>query len=172
MYDFKFTDPGMTTWTLLRQAWTAANKVSEIKLAMVKLTPEKLSVLWACRNYPPPVIPAEISRLTTRENQTIAGLLNRMENEGLVKRIPKRRGQPYTEIKMTNKGSKLVDPGLKVQLELITKFMAEFTKEEHQQLQKLLRKVRDKAADELHEEIISPKAYPKGKAIPVKLPSK
>ncbi len=169
MYDFKYTEPGMTTWTLLRQAWTAANKVSEIKLAKASITPEKLSVLWACKNYPPPLIPAEISRLTTRENQTIAGLLNRMENEGLIKRTPKRRGQPYTEIKMTNKGTKLVDPGMKIQLDVISRFMADFTKEEHEQFQKLLKKVRDRAADELHEDVIYPKAYPKGKAIPVKL---
>jgi len=169
MYDFNFSEPGMTTWTLLRQAWTAANKVSEIKLAKANITPEKLSVLWACKNYPPPLIPAEISRLTTRENQTIAGLLNRMENEGLIKRTPKRRGQPYTEIKMTNKGDKLVDPGMKVQMDLISKFMADFTKEEHEQFQKLLKKVRDRAADELHEDVVYPKAYPKGKAIPVKL---
>ncbi len=65
MYDLEFSESGMTTWALLRQAWTLANKVSEMKLAKTSITPEKLSALWVCRNYPPPVIPAEISRLTT-----------------------------------------------------------------------------------------------------------
>src|SRR4030043_2034919 len=104
----------MTTWALLRQTSIAVNKVAETKLAKIKLTPEKAAVLWACRDFPGTLTPAEIARLLFRENQTIAGLLNRMEKEGLVTRIPKRKGHPFTEVKMTPKGEKLVGPGEEV----------------------------------------------------------
>ena len=84
-YDLEFTDPAMTVWALLRQTHTAVNKVAEVRLAKKGLTPEKAAVLWACRDYPGIVTPAEIARLVFREAQTIAGLLNRMEREGLIK---------------------------------------------------------------------------------------
>src|SRR4030043_1565170 len=104
----------MTTWALLRQTSIAVNKAAEIKLAKVGLTPEKAAVLWACRDYPGTITPAEIARLMFRENQTIAGLLNRMEKEGLVSRVPKRKGHPFTEVKMTPKGEKLCEQGIEV----------------------------------------------------------
>src|SRR4030043_1731917 len=98
----------MTTWALLRQTSIAVNKAAEVKLAKVGLTPEKAAVLWACRDYPGTLTPAEIARLVFRENQTIAGLLNRMEREGLVIRVPKRKVHPFTEVRMTPRGMRLV----------------------------------------------------------------
>ena len=92
-----------------------------------------------------------------RENQTIAGLLNRMEKDGLVTRIPKRKGQPYTEIKITDKGRELCDPGVEVYKSLMIGAMADLPEEEQEQLQKSLRVLRDKMLDELHLEIKTPK---------------
>lgn len=48
----------MTTWNMLCQTWIAVNKVAELKLLEVGLTPEKAAVLWACRDYPGTLIPA------------------------------------------------------------------------------------------------------------------
>lgn len=157
MYELRFNETAMTTWAVLSQTWTAVNKVAEAKLAKVGLTPEKATVLWACRDYPAPLIPAEIARLMFRENQTIAGLLNRMEKDGLVTRIPKRKGQPYTEIKITDKGKELCDPGVEVYKGLIFDLMAVLPEEEQEQLQKSLRVLRDKMLQELHLEIKNPK---------------
>ncbi|MDY6892322.1 MAG: MarR family transcriptional regulator [Chloroflexota bacterium] len=153
MYELRFNETAMTTWSVLSQTWTAINKVAEAKLAKVGLTPEKATVLWACRDYPGPLIPAEIARLMFRENQTIAGLLNRMEKDGLVTRIPKRKGQPYTEIKITDKGRELCDPGVEVYKSLMTNVMSDLSEEEQEQLQNSLRILRNKMLDELHLEI-------------------
>ncbi|MCJ7523036.1 MAG: MarR family transcriptional regulator, partial [Dehalococcoidia bacterium] len=114
MYDFEFPDTSLTTYTMLRQTWAAINKLAETKLGKVGLTPEKVAVLWACRDYPGTLTPAEISRLVFRENQTVAGLLNRMESEGYVKRIPKRKGHPFTEVKLTPRGEELCGPGIEI----------------------------------------------------------
>jgi hypothetical protein len=73
VYDLEFADQGLTTYILVRQAWLAINRVAEARLAKVSLTPEKFLVLWSCRDYPGPLIPAEIARIAHRENQTIAG---------------------------------------------------------------------------------------------------
>jgi DNA-binding MarR family transcriptional regulator len=169
MYDFEFTETAMGTWAVLRQTWIAVNKAAEVKLAKVGLTPEKAAVLWACREYPGTLTPAEIARLVFRENQTIAGLLNRMEKEGLVTRVPKRKGHPFTEVKLTPKGEKLSGPGIEILSALIKGLVADMPVEEQKQLQKSLRKLRQKMMDEMHMELDKgPQAFV-GKPIQVKL---
>lgn len=156
MYDYQFSDAALTAWAVLGQTWTAMYKASERKLAKLGLTPEKLDVLRACRDYAPPLIPAEISRLVFRESQTIAGLLSRMEKEGLVTRVPKRKGRPFTEVKMTAKGKELCSPGVEAATPLITRIMSALSAEELEQLLKLVRKLRQNALEELHIELLSP----------------
>jgi len=168
MYDLEFSDTAMTTWTMLRQTWTAVNKMAEVRLAKVKLTPEKAAVLWLCRDYSGTLTPAEIARYLFRENQTIAGLLNRMEAEGLVKRVPKRKGHPYTEVKLTPKGEAACDPGVEVYKRVVTSVMSDMPEEEQKRLQETLRGLRDKMADELHMEVARPPVYAQGKTISVK----
>jgi len=161
MYDFEFEEIAMSTWAMLRQTWIAVNKTAEVKLAKVGLTPEKAAVLWACRDYSGTLTPAEIARLVFRENQTIAGLLNRMENEGLVTRVPKRKGHPFTEVKITPKGEKLAGPGIEVYKGLIKGLVSGVSVDEQKQIQKML--------DDLHMELDKPPAaYPPGKPIRVK----
>ncbi len=167
MYDFQFPDTALTTHTMLRQTWAAVNKLAETKLAKVGLTPEKVAVLWACRDYPGRLTPAEIARLVFRENQTVAGLLNRMEKEGFVKRVPKRKGQPFTEIKLTSKGEKACAPGIEVMKSVVTELAADMSANKQEQLQNLLRIVRDRALQDLRIESHPPRGYAKGQPVPV-----
>jgi DNA-binding MarR family transcriptional regulator len=169
MYDLEFADAPMTTWTILRQTWIVANKVAETKLAKKGLTPEHLAVLWICRDHPGPVTPAEIARLVFREAQSIAGLLNRMEKEGLVKRIPKRKGRPYTEIKLTQKGEDLCSPGIEIQKKIIMDFSADMPAKERDQFHKTLKGLRIKMLDQLHMEIDEePTGLPQNKPLILK----
>lgn len=153
MYDLEFADKPMTTWAVLRQTWVVANKVAETKLAKKGLTPEHLAVLWICRDHKGPVTPAEIARLVFREAQSIAGLLNRMEKEGLVKRIPKRKGRPFTEIKLTPKGEGLCSPGIEILKKIIMDFTSDMPDKERDQFHKTLKSLRAKVLDQLHLEI-------------------
>jgi len=166
-YDFNFEEASLTSFAMLRQAWIAANKAAETKLLKVGLTPEKLAILWACRDHPGTLIPAEVARLVFRENQTIAGLLNRMEKEGLVKRIPKTKGHPFTEIKMTSKGEKVVGPGIEIMKELVNEFTAGFSTKQHEQFQSSLRVIRDKGLAKMHLEAHPPSGLPAGKLVSV-----
>lgn len=152
MYDFQFSDSAFATHTLLRQAWIAVNKAMEYRLAKVGLTPEKLAVLWACRDYPGTLIPAEIARLLFREEQTVTGLLNRMEREGLVKRIPKRKGKPFTEIEITRKGEEAISQALPLHKELIVELSSDLSAGQQKNLQESLRALRDKSLETLRVE--------------------
>ena len=168
MYDLKFTDAALTTWALLRQTWSMMDKVAETRLAKVGLTPEKIAVLWACREHPGPIIPAEIARLVSRESQSVTGLLNRMEAEGLVTRIPKRKGRPYTEIKLTQKGLDSCEKGVKILKGVVTECMSSLQAKELEQLNAPLRTLRQQAADGLHLEVSPPPSMGPEEAIPVK----
>ncbi len=150
MYDFQFSDSAFATYTLLRQAWIAVSKAMEYRLAKAGLSPEKLAVLWTCRDYPGTLTPAELSRLVFREEQTVTGLLNRMEREGLIKRIPKRKGKPFTEVKITPKGEETIGPALPVHKALIAELASDLSAEQQEKLQESLRALRDKALETIH----------------------
>lgn len=154
MYDYQFSDPAFAAWVLLGQTWSAAYKTAERQLANVGLTPEKLDALWVCRDYPGPLTPSELARLLFRENQTIAGLLTRMEREGLVRRLPKHNGQRFRLIEITAKGEELCSPGIEAVTALIARVMSTLSAEELEQFQKLLRKLRQNTLEELHIQLL------------------
>ena len=156
MYDHQLSDASLTTWLLIARTWSAMYKVEERKLAKVGLTPEQVDVLWLSRDYPIPLTPAEISRSLFRESQSIAGLLSRMEREGLVRRVPKRKGRPFTQVQLTAKGQELCPKGIETATNVVAKIMSCLSAEEHEQLQKLLRKLRQSALEELHLELLQP----------------
>jgi len=155
MYDIQFADITLTTWALLRQTWLVMDRAAERRLAKVGLTPEKVSVLWICRDYPGLLTTAEIARLLSRQSQSVTGLLNRMEEEGLVTRTPKRKGRPFTEIKLTDKGEKACHVGVAVIRILIAETAPVLSTEERQQLHKFLATLRQQIVDDMHLELTS-----------------
>ena len=167
VYDYQFSDPGLTTWVLLRQTWSAMLNVAEAKVRKTGLTPEQIDVLWTCRAHHGPLTPAEISRRIFRRTQTVAGLLNRLEREGLLIRIPKRKGRPFTQVQITAKGEEACEPALDVAKDLVTRLMSPLSEEEHQQLQKLLRVLLQKGVEEMHLELSPPPGFSAGEVIPV-----
>ncbi len=156
MYDLQLSDVGLTTWALLRQTWAVMEKVAETRLAEIGSTPERIAVLWACREHPGPLIPAEIARFVSRESQSVTGLINRMEAEGLVTRTPKRKGRPFTEIKLTAKGEELSAAGIKVLKNVIAGITSSLKPKDLEQIHEPLRALRQKAVEELHLELTLP----------------
>ncbi len=168
MYDLCLSDITLTTWALLRQTWAVMDKAAETRLARVGLTPEKVGVLWICRDYPGLLTTAEIARFLTRQSQSVTGLLNRMEEEGLVARTPKRKGRPFTEIKLTEKGEKAAQAGIAVIKVLVSETAPVLSPEDRKQLHKYLEILRQKIVDELHLELTPPPDVPDREMIPVK----
>jgi len=150
LYDFRFDNAErFTAWFLVSQTRSAMVRVTEKELAKVGLTPEKAKVLWLCHDYPPPLTPAEVSRLLFRKSHSVAGLIDRMERDGLVRRVPKRKGHPFTEIQLTEKGQELVTPAKEVIVRYISEVMSALTDEEVEQLQAVLTKLRNHILDRL-----------------------
>ena len=150
MYDYKFGGTSLTTWAQLRHTWLAMNKVAENRLGELGITHESIAVLWACRDYPGPLHPAEIARLVFRAPHTVAVMLNRLEKEDLIKRVPKGPGHPFVEVKLTAKGEEACSMRVDILKEMIAEIMSALSEEEMEQLCELTRPLQMKALDMLN----------------------
>jgi DNA-binding MarR family transcriptional regulator len=168
MYDLQLSDKALSTWALLRQTWTVMDKAAATRLSKVGLTPEKVAVLWICRDFPGIVTTAEIARILTRQSQSVTGLLNRMEEEGLITRTPKRKGRPFTEVRMTPRGEEACAVGVTVLKALIKETESTLSSRERQQLHRLLGLLRQQMVDSLHLELTVPRDLPEREHIPVR----
>ena len=169
MYDYKFAGESLTAWAQLRHTWIAMNKVVEIRLGEIKATPESIAILWACRDFPGPLRPAEIARLVFRAPHTVAGLLKRMEREGLVVRIPKKPGHQFTEVKLTDKGKRACAPAIEILKDVIAETMSVMSEEELKQLEELIRPLQLKALDMLNAKLKQSPGNPEAITMPVKV---
>ena len=168
MYDLQLADKSLDTWVMLRQTWALMDRAAAARLAKVGLTPEKVGVLWICRDFPGIVTTAEIARILTRQSQSVTGLLNRMEEEGLITRSPKRKGRPFTEVKMTPKGEEACAVGVTVLKALVKETEPTLPNRERQQLHRILGLLRQQMADNLHLEVTAPRDLPEREPITVR----
>ncbi len=168
MYDLKFADATLTTWALIRQTWLIMHRAVERRLAKVGMTPEQVAVLWICRDYSGISSVAEISRFMSLQSQTITGLLNRMEEEGLVTRVPKRKGRPFTEVKLTKKGEEACRVGIAVIRILVSETKLVVSAEERQLFHQLLGKMRHQLVNDMNLELTPPPDLPMAEPIPIK----
>jgi DNA-binding MarR family transcriptional regulator len=169
MYDYRFGAASLTAWAQLRHTWIAVNKVAENRLLDVDSTPETVGVLWACRDYPGPLHPAEIARLVFRAPHTVAAMLSRLEKEGLIVRIPKAPGHPFTEVKLTAKGEEACSPRVDVLKDVIAETMSVLSEEELEQLVKLTKRLQQKALQMLHVKLKPSPGNPEGVTMPTKV---
>ena len=168
MYDYEFGAASLTAWAQLRHTWIAMSKVAENRLLEVDSTPESVGVLWACRDYPGPLHPAELARLVFRAPHTIAAMLNRLERQGLIERIPKAPGHPFTEVKLTRKGEKACSPRIEILKDVIAETMSALSEGELVQLMELTRELQLKALDMLSMKLKRSPGNPELVTMPVK----
>ncbi len=155
MYDLQFEDANRTTWFLVRQVNKLMSRTLESRLRKQRINAEQLIVLWIYRDYPGQKTLAEVSRLMSLTNQTMTGLINRMETDGLVRRVPRRKGKPFTEVKVTAKGEETCGRGVPLLEEAFKGARNWVAASQVGILNILLRALRDGLADDLHIEVES-----------------
>ena len=169
MYDLQFSDATLTTWALLRQTWSAIYQVAETRLRKLGISPQNLAILWICRDYRGTASIAEIARIYDGRSQSIVGLVNRMEEQGLVVKIPKRKGHPFTEVKLTERGEKACLVGVAAVKALVAETAHVLSAEERHQLHRYLAALRWQVVEDyLHTELTPPPDYSAEEAIPLR----
>jgi len=157
IYNLECKDKGLQTWMLLKQTAILCDQLAEQTLLDTGVTAETLTVLSILDKAKGSVIPAELARYTSRTNQTLAGLINRLERDDLAQRIKKAKGHPYTEVVITPKGKQLVKKASKVYDKLIADMEGAIAPSAHAALQVSLGQIRDEAASRLHLKVINKK---------------
>jgi DNA-binding MarR family transcriptional regulator len=160
IYNLLCKDKGMQTWMLIRQTHILCDQLAEQTLLDTGLTQETtfvLSILDKADKAKEIMIPADLARYTSRANQTLAGLINRMEKNGLVQRIKKAQGHPYTEVVITPKGKQAVKNATKVYEKLMHNVGMLLPVKDHDILQHRLETIRDDVAAQLRLKVINKK---------------
>lgn len=140
------------TWALIRQVSLLSNRLLERRLLKLGLTPEKVMTLQACSRGK--VIPAKVARMLCLTEQTITGMVNRMEVVGLIRRIPKKKGRPFTTLVLTEKGEKAGEAGWAITCGVLKNVEHGVAAAEGLTVDERLSVLRDRLAEELHIEVL------------------
>ncbi len=150
MYDWELADPVCNLWIRMRQAWEAMDKTLEVNLGKSDTTLSQIDVLVILSINKGSLTPGEIASFMFREKHSASALLTRMQRAGFVKKTRSKKDQRVVKIKMQPKGEELLrqamPSGLGQSRRLLRNCLSD---SEVQQLDQLLKKVRDCALDEL-----------------------
>ena len=134
-------------WNLLSETRDAIVRVRELETSQSGISASQIHALFFIQAIDGPVTPAQLSRLLFRESQSVSGLLDRMERQGLVKRVKDMDRKNQVRIAITEKGRQIY--GESTKRRSIQRIISSLTEEERQQLKSYLQILKDEAIKEL-----------------------
>ena len=140
---------GLAEWVTLYQAHNAIFKVAELALLPHSLSLPQLHLLAILKKADGLVTTGEIGQAMVKASQTITGLVDRVEEPGLVERVFDRRDRRKTWVRLTEKGEQKLAEAYPVANRLAEELSAVLTDQELQDLQAKLEKLRGAAMDRL-----------------------
>ena len=140
------TDQGYELWVLLHQACDATARARENELRPVGISGMQAAVLFIVKTLEMPT-PAEISRRLFREPHTVSGLVNRMERQGLVRKVKDLERKNLIRVAITEKGEEAYQQSR--EMKVIHKLLSSLSQEEQENLRAYLGTLRNRALVEL-----------------------
>ena len=112
-------------------------------LAPIGLTFESFSLIVTLRRSGPPyeLNPTALYRESLLSSGAITNRIDRVEREGLVRRLPDPNDRRGTIVQLTAKGRKLADRSIQVHFEALKETLSGLDRAEREQLAKLLSKL-------------------------------
>lgn len=112
-------------------------------LAPIGLTFESFSLIVTLRRSGPPyeLNPTALYRESLLSSGAITNRIDRVEAEGLVKRLPDPNDRRGTIVRLTPKGRALADRAIKLHFEALAELLSDIGRSERDQLAKLLSKL-------------------------------
>jgi len=99
--------PANRMWAALHQASHVIEQVREHEMRRLGISMMQSAVMWVVKTTEPPVTPAKISQYLLRRPNSIAGLLDRMEKQDLIRRM-KDAQTNRTIVELTEKGDSIL----------------------------------------------------------------
>lgn len=144
------TDRDYELWVLLHQACDAMARARENELRPVGISRMQAAVLFIVKAVRGPATPAEISRWLFREPHTVSGLLDRMEKQGLIRKVKNLERKNLIRVVITEKGEEAYHHSR--ELKVIHKILSSLSQREQDSLRKYVEKLRSKALGEIRAE--------------------
>jgi len=98
------TDREYELWVLLHQACDAMSRARENEVRKFGISMMQAAVLFIVKAIDGPATPAEISRWLFRKPHAVSGLLDRMEKQGLVRKVKNLERKNMIRVVITEKG--------------------------------------------------------------------
>jgi DNA-binding MarR family transcriptional regulator len=140
---------GLAQWLVIYQAYNAIFKVTELALLPQNLSLPQLHLLSVLKKGGGILTTGEIGRAMVKASQTITGLVDRLEEPGLVERFFDRRDRRKTWVRLTPKGERKLAEALPVANRLAEELSSVLTDQELQDLEAKVEKLRSAAMDRL-----------------------
>ncbi len=140
----KRDDPEINLYILLDQTDGIVTNAVDLELKHLRMTQPQVRVLTMLSRQDRPVTLDELANWTLKEFNSVSTLVNRMEKKGLVSKI-KKEGDLKAYVVLTEKGSELYHK--QVTERSIHLIFEKLTVEEKNQLDLILKKVRDTTRD-------------------------
>jgi MarR family 2-MHQ and catechol resistance regulon transcriptional repressor len=139
----------MAEWLTIYQAYNAIFKLTELTLLPHGLSLPQLHLLCVLKDGEGILTTGEIGRAMVKASQTITGLVDRLEEPGMVERVFDRRDRRKTWVRLTEKGETKLGEAFPAANGLAEEVFAVLTDQELKDLQAKVEKLRSAAMDRL-----------------------
>lgn len=140
---------GMAEWASIYQAYNGIFKLTELALLPHALSLPQIHLLCVLKKGGGTLTTGEIGRAMVKASQTITGLVDRLEEPGLVERVFDRRDRRKTWVRLNEKGERKLGEAFPVVNRLAEELSSVLTDQELRDLQTKVEKLRSAAMDRL-----------------------
>lgn len=147
---------GMAEWLILSQPYSAIFKLTELALLPHNLSLPQLHLLSILKEAGDILTTGEIGRAMVKASQTITGLVDRLEEPGLVERVFDRSDRRKTWVRLTEKGERKWKEAMPVANRLAEEALSVLTDQELRDLHAKSDKLRTVAIKRLAEALERP----------------
>jgi DNA-binding MarR family transcriptional regulator len=140
---------GMAQWVAIYQAYNATFKLAELALLAQRLSLPQIYLLGVLKAGGGMLTTGEIGRAMVRQSQTMTGLVDRLEEPGLVERVFDTRDRRKTWVRLTEKGDRKLEEALPVATRLAEELFSRLSDQELGELQASVDKLGRAATDRL-----------------------
>ena len=139
---------GFELWTLLHEAYDIISRVRDSELREAGISRIQSAVLFTVKTGIMPATPAAISRCLIRKPHAVSRLLDRMQRQGLVKKVKDLERKNMVRVVLTEKGEEAYCQSMNNR-DAILRVMLAISQPERNNLRAYLERLRDKGLEEL-----------------------
>lgn len=154
MKNRSYSDEYYDLFLLLQQTSNLVLKVRQTELKEFDITTAQAVTLLAIQALGSKATPTEISRWVFRRPHSVSEILDRMEREGLVKKVKSSGLRVRTTVVLTEKGQEAYDKSTERQR--IVEIMSSLSEEERRRLRSNLETLRDEALKHVARDLTPP----------------